>query len=161
MFLPYQNISQKSKFLLAFCGMALSDEQKAVPTSGRIIFGDRLSSINIQLTSLIKAAIKIEKDIVKVMELQAAPSLFANKLTKKNKLLLAFASLVLSEAFRYEIFNGKTIYGDDFPKSKVNIPLLIRDVRKINGKIAKLIASESPPEIILNRHCPECNSCEK
>jgi predicted RecB family nuclease len=82
---------------------------------------------------------------------------FTNKLTKKNKLLLAFDSLVLSEAFKPEIVYGKIIYGDDFSKSKVKIPLLIRDVRKINGKIATLIASNSPPEIVLNRHCPECN----
>ncbi len=82
---------------------------------------------------------------------------FANKLTKKNKLLLAFSSLVLSEAFRYEIVYGKIIYGDDFSKTKLKIPLLIRDVRKINGKIATLLASNSPPEIVLNRHCPECD----
>jgi predicted RecB family nuclease len=81
---------------------------------------------------------------------------FANKLTKKNKLLLAFSSLVLSEAFKHEIVYGQIIHGDDFTKTKIKMPLLIRDVQKINGKIATLLASNSPPEIILNRHCTEC-----
>ena len=82
---------------------------------------------------------------------------FSNKLSKKNKLLLSFASLVLSEALRQEIVYGKIIYGDVFTKSKIKIPLLMRDVRKIIGKITTLIASDSPPEIILNRYCPECD----
>jgi len=43
-FLPHQKISKQHKLLLAFCGAALSYEQKAEPISGRIIFGDRFSS---------------------------------------------------------------------------------------------------------------------
>ena len=82
---------------------------------------------------------------------------FVNKLTKRDKLVLAFDSLVFSEAFKYGINHGKIIYGDNFTKSKVKIPLLFREVRKINGKIATLIVSNSPPEIVLNRHCPQCD----
>ena len=82
---------------------------------------------------------------------------FANKLTKRDKLALAFDSLVLSEAYKYEINHGKIIFGDNFTKSKVKIPLLYREVRKINGKINTLIASNSPPEIVLNRHCTQCD----
>jgi len=82
---------------------------------------------------------------------------FNNKLTKRDKLTLAFDSLVLSEAFRHEIVHGKIFYGDGFSRSKVKIQPLIREVRKINGKITHLLSRNSPPEIVLNRHCQECD----
>ena len=90
---------------------------------------------------------------------QLIPILFTfnNKLTKKDKLTLAFDSLVLSEAFRYEIVYGKIFYGDDFSRSKIKIRPLIREVRKLNSKIADLLSRNSPPEIVLNRHCQECD----
>lgn len=75
MFLPHHNITKQHKLLLAFCGMALSAEQKAVLASGRIIFGDQFASTKTQLTALIKAAGKIEKEIVRMMDVQATPSL--------------------------------------------------------------------------------------
>ena len=53
-FLPHQKISSQHKLLLAFYGSALSHEQKRDPTSGRIIFGNNLSSAKIQLASLIR-----------------------------------------------------------------------------------------------------------
>lgn len=64
--------------MLAFCGLALSHEQKAEPSSGRFIFGDKLLSSKVQLPSLIKAAGKIEKEITKLMETQTAPALRLN-----------------------------------------------------------------------------------
>ena len=82
---------------------------------------------------------------------------FNNKLTKRDKLTLAFDSLVLSEAFRHEIVHGQIFYGDGFSRSKVKIQPLIREVRKVNGKIGHLLSKNSPPEIILNRHCQECD----
>lgn len=75
MFLPHHNITKQHKLLLAFCGMALSVEQRAVPASGRIIFGDQFASTKTQLTVLIKAAGKIEKEIVRMMDVQATPPL--------------------------------------------------------------------------------------
>ncbi len=82
---------------------------------------------------------------------------FANKITKGDKLILAFDSLVLSEAYRHEIVCGKIVHGDDFPRAKVKIPPLKREVRKLNGKIATLLSSDAPPDIVLNRHCQECD----
>ncbi len=68
-FLPDHNITKQHKLLLAFYGMVLSDEQKAVPTYGRIISGYQFSSSKTQLISLIKEAGKIEKEILKMMDL--------------------------------------------------------------------------------------------
>ena len=64
--------------MLAFCGSILSHEQKVEPTIGKFIFGDKFSSSRAQLPSLIKAAGKIEKEIVKMMETQTAPPLRLN-----------------------------------------------------------------------------------
>ena len=82
---------------------------------------------------------------------------FSNKLNKGDKLLLAFDSLVLSEAFKHEISHGKIIYGDRYSQSKVKVSLLTREVRKCISKIAALIGNNAPPEIVLKRHCPECD----
>jgi len=81
---------------------------------------------------------------------------FSNKLTKGDKLLLAFDSLVLSEAFKHEISHGKIIYGDRYSETKVKVSLLTREVRKSIGKIATLIGNNAPPEVVLKRHCQEC-----
>lgn len=77
-FLPHHKTTKQDKLLLAFCGLALSHEQKTEPSSGRFIFGDKLLSSKVQLPSLIKAAGKIEKEITKLMEAQTAPALRLN-----------------------------------------------------------------------------------
>ena len=82
-FLPRYKTTKQDKLLLAFCGLALSHEQKTEPSSGRFIFGDKLLSSKAQLPSLIKAAGKIEKEIVKMMEMQTAPRLRLNDHCKK------------------------------------------------------------------------------
>ena len=82
--------------------------------------------------------------------------IFTNKLIKGDKLILAFDALVLSEMLRIEVSHGKIIYGNDHTMLKVKASALTGEVRKLTGKIIKLIASESPPDLILNRHCAEC-----
>jgi len=77
-FLPHHKTTKQDKLLLAFCGLALSHEQKAEPNSGKFILGDKFSSSKVQLPSLIKAAGKIEKEIFKMMEMQTAPQLRLN-----------------------------------------------------------------------------------
>jgi predicted RecB family nuclease len=81
---------------------------------------------------------------------------FTNKLTKGNKLMLAFDALALSEMIKKEVSHGKIIYGHGYTTLKIKISALTGEVRKLADKIAKLLASESPPDLILNRHCAEC-----
>ena len=45
---------------------------------------------------------------------------FNNKLTKRDKLTLAFDSLVLSEAFRHEIVHGQIFYGESYYKDWIS-----------------------------------------
>ena len=57
-----------------------------------------------------------------------------NKLSKDDKLLLAFDALVLSEALGCEIASGKIIHGDDHAAHKVNTAALAGQVRKLAEK---------------------------
>lgn len=82
--------------------------------------------------------------------------LFTNKLTKGDKLILAFDAHVLSEMLGREVNHGKIIHSDSYSAVKVKTSLLTGEVLKILGKIEILVASKSPPDLILNRHCAEC-----
>ncbi len=119
--------------------------------------------------------------------------IWRNKLTKDDKLLLAFDAFVLAQAIGRDIPVGKIIHGElrdcvrssrgneaqtalpvhdemDEPQignsatpgqaeprvTKVKTAALVGEVRKRAEKIAALLTSEKPPELVLNRHCPEC-----
>jgi predicted RecB family nuclease len=81
---------------------------------------------------------------------------FTNKLTKDDKLMMAFDALLLSEMSRIEVSYGKIIYGNRCTALKIKTSALMSEVSKLTGKIMKLITAESPPDLILNRHCAEC-----
>ena len=81
---------------------------------------------------------------------------FRNKLTKDDRLLLAFDALILSQVLGREVSLGKIIHGDDHATLKAKIPALTGEVRKRLKKIATLLSSPTPPDLILNRHCAEC-----
>ena len=81
---------------------------------------------------------------------------FTNKLDKYDKLLLAFDALVLSETLRRKVCLGKMIHGDNHSMLRVKIVALAREVRKSIEKVAALLSSPSPPDLVLNRHCVEC-----
>ncbi len=90
--------------------------------------------------------------------------IFSNKLHKDAKLLLAFDAFVLSELLGREVGLGKIIHGDDRAPLKVNTGALVSKVERVTEKIGALLSSNSPPELILNRHCPECefqNQCRQ
>jgi predicted RecB family nuclease len=82
--------------------------------------------------------------------------IFTNKLGKDDKLLLAFDAFVLSKSQGRDIKSGKIIHGDDNAALKVNTSALTGGVRKRLDKIAALLSISSPPDLLLNRHCAEC-----
>ena len=82
--------------------------------------------------------------------------IFRNKLTKDDKLLLAFDAFVLSEVLGRAVSLGKIIHGDDHATLKVKTSALAGEVRKRIEKIAALLSSPTPPDLVLNRHCAEC-----
>ncbi len=82
--------------------------------------------------------------------------IFTNKLTRDDRLLLAFDALVLSETVGREVGLGKIIHGEECATVEVKAGALAGEVRKLTGKIGALLSSNSPPDLVLNRHCNEC-----
>jgi predicted RecB family nuclease len=81
---------------------------------------------------------------------------FRNKLTRDDRLLLAFDALVLSQVLGREVSLGKIIHGDDHATLRVKTSALTSDVRKRIDKLATLLSNPTPPDLVLNRHCAEC-----
>jgi predicted RecB family nuclease len=81
---------------------------------------------------------------------------FANTVAKNDKLSLAFDALVLSGAMGCEAGFGKIIHGDRRATLKVKLSSLIIMVRKEIRNLTSLLAGNSPPDLVLNRHCTEC-----
>ena len=81
---------------------------------------------------------------------------FTNKLGKDEKLLLAFDAFVLSEMLGREVSVGKIIHGDDHATQNVKTSALTIEVRRRLEKISALLSSSSPPDLVLIRHCTEC-----
>lgn len=82
--------------------------------------------------------------------------IFTNKLSRDVKLLLAFDALVFSEAFERGVGLGKIIHGDNFATLNVKTTALMGEVRKRIEKIAAIFSNKTPADLILNRHCAEC-----
>ncbi len=83
--------------------------------------------------------------------------IFTNKLTKDDKLMLAFDALVLSEMLSSEVNVGKIVHGDDQTTVKAKTSVLLSEARKQTANIALLLSNSSPPDLVLNRHCVECD----
>jgi predicted RecB family nuclease len=81
---------------------------------------------------------------------------FTNKLGKDDRLLLALDAFVLSVALGREIATGKIIHGDDHATLKVKTSALVGEVRKRLEETAALLSNPTPPDLVLNRHCAEC-----
>jgi predicted RecB family nuclease len=89
---------------------------------------------------------------------QFIPIRFAwvNKVGRDDKLLLAFDALVLSQVLGRDVPAGKIIHGDANAVLKVKTSGLVSEVRTLISQTATLLSSPSPPDLILNRHCAEC-----
>ena len=81
---------------------------------------------------------------------------FLNKLTKDDRHLLAFDAMLLSDILGQEVRLSKIIHGENHATLKIKVPSLLGTVRKLAGKMSALLASGSPPDLILKRHCGEC-----
>jgi predicted RecB family nuclease len=81
---------------------------------------------------------------------------FSNELTKNDKLSLAFDALVLSKALGREVSLGKITHGDGYATQKVKLPSLASHVQNRIKGITALLADDTPPDLVLNRHCSQC-----
>ncbi len=86
------------------------------------------------------------------------------KLSRSDKLIAAFDAFALSTALGVKIPVTRVIHGDKASVYKANVKSLSRAVHKTIGKVTALLVANAPPDLILNRHCPECvfqNRCRK
>ncbi len=81
---------------------------------------------------------------------------FNSKLTQDDKLRLAFDALVLSQTLGREISHGNIIHGAHHATLKVETSALTAHVQKTIAKIIALLSTNVPPDLVLNRHCVEC-----
>jgi len=79
-----------------------------------------------------------------------------NKLSRSDKLIAGFEALALAKALGVKVGMAKIVHGDKGATFKLKANTLSRIVNKTIGQIASLLSSSSPPDLILNRHCPEC-----
>ena len=82
--------------------------------------------------------------------------IYTDKLTRDDRLLLAFDALVLSETLGRDVGFGRIIHGEECATLEVKTGALTSEVREVTRKIGALVSSNSPPDLVLNRHCPEC-----
>jgi predicted RecB family nuclease len=81
---------------------------------------------------------------------------YPNKLTADDRLLVAFDAFVLSESLGREVELGKIVHGDKALKLEVKTGTLTSQIKKLTEEIDVLLSSNSPPDLVLNRHCAEC-----
>jgi predicted RecB family nuclease len=79
-----------------------------------------------------------------------------NKLSRANRITAGFEALVLSKSLGRSVRIAKIIHGDDSTEIKVRVGTVLRELTKAIGQIRRLVAAASPPDLVLNRHCPEC-----
>jgi len=79
-----------------------------------------------------------------------------HKISKEDKLLLAFCGIALNHEQKAEANSGRFMSGDKFCLSKVKLPSLIKAAGKIEKEIGKMMEIQKPPQLRLNDHCKIC-----
>ncbi|MGD0261588.1 MAG: IS66 family transposase [Verrucomicrobiota bacterium] len=108
------------------------------------------------LESAIDALERVPKSRTRAAHLVPIRFIRDNNLTKDDKLLLAYDALTLSQVLGRQITAGKIVHGDELVTMKIKTTPLARQARKTVEEIATMISSGSPPDLVLNRRCSEC-----
>ena len=78
------------------------------------------------------------------------------KVSKIDKLQLAFCSLLLADLQDKQPEFGKILYGYPQKALKVKLDNLLRETHSLINEIKKQLIEGQPPKLILNRHCQIC-----
>ncbi len=78
------------------------------------------------------------------------------KVSRFDKLMLAFDALALHRVSGRASRRGKLIYGSQYHIVTVPLAKVLNSVQSIVTKLITQQASRTPPPLVLNRHCPEC-----
>lgn len=79
-----------------------------------------------------------------------------NKLSTSDKTMAAFEGISLAKALGTKIGAAKIVHGEKLVTTSVNAAALSRTVHKKVSQAVSLLSADSPPVVVLNRHCPEC-----
>jgi len=79
-----------------------------------------------------------------------------SKLSNADKMMAAFDALVLAKSLGVKVGVAKIVHGEKWSVSTVKANLLSRAIHKVISQTSALLTSLAPPDLILNRHCPEC-----
>lgn len=79
-----------------------------------------------------------------------------NKLSNSDKMVAAFEALVLAKSIGVKVGVAKIVHGEKWSVFTVKANMLSRAVHKAVSQAVALLSASSPPDLILNRHCPEC-----
>jgi predicted RecB family nuclease len=85
----------------------------------------------------------------------------SEKITKQDKLMLAFDALALWMASGKIPLFGKLIHGSELRIVKVRLGEIMDTTRALVRKIAAQHSSPTLPQLILNKHCSECEYKER
>jgi hypothetical protein len=77
-----------------------------------------------------------------------------NKLSHADRLMAGFEALVLSKILGQPVDTAKIIHGNNRAELKVRPGTVLRELSKVIVEIRRLLAAASPPDLVLNRHCP-------
>jgi len=78
------------------------------------------------------------------------------KVSRFDKLMLAFDALALNRLSSNPPGSGKLIYGSQYNIATVPLAKLLENVRHSVRQAMKQQKSRMPPPLALNKHCPEC-----
>ena len=78
------------------------------------------------------------------------------KLSKEDKLLLAFCGFFLGEKTQCIPVFGRIIHGRGYTNTRVKLDTLIPKANDILKNIIELKNSNTPPKLCLNKHCQVC-----
>ena len=86
------------------------------------------------------------------------PILFSQhqRITADDRLRLAFGASVLARVQGREPQTGRIVHGPQFRSTRVSLPILAAPVRDVIDQIRAIREAATPPPLVLNRHCPEC-----
>lgn len=116
-------------------------------------FGARSTTLQSSIHALIRISTTKKNQPVELIPIRF---ILNNQLTKNDKLLLAFDGLVISQLLGRAPSLGKIIHGENYFAQKIKMSPLMHEVLKTLKKITALVSRNSPPELILNRHCVKC-----
>jgi predicted RecB family nuclease len=79
-----------------------------------------------------------------------------NKITKQDKLLLAFDALILATVSGMVPHVGKIMHGKNHRVIRIELASLLENTKTVVDKITTQQKNPTPPQLILNKHCTEC-----